>query len=258
MDGAPQVCVLLPCLNEQQALPGLLAQLDMLAPKLQPHWQLSALVVDDGSTDGTAEVARRACGQLQVELVQHARNMGLGAALATGMRHFVESGDPRQRQPNDALAVMDADGTHPPALLAAMLPLLSQYDVVSASRYARGGAEHGLSARRRLYSKLASVGMGMICPVRGARDYSCGYRVYSRGILENAVSHYGERLVTERGFTCMAELLCKLARRGARCAEVPLELHYELKAGASKMNVPATIRRYVVLAARLLFDPRFR
>jgi dolichol-phosphate mannosyltransferase len=158
---------------------------------------------------------------------------------------------------------MDADGTHPPELLPRMLATLvpaegEPCDVVIASRYAPGGEEHGLPPLRRLYSALASGVLRVLAGIRGVRDYSCGYRLYGRAILDKAARYYGGRLVTERSFVCMAELLIKLGRRGARIAEVPLKLHYELKGGVSKMNVAATIRRYAVLAWRLLNDPGFR
>lgn len=254
------LAILLPCLNEQRALPGLLARIEVLGVVLPEGWDLLALVVDDGSTDRTAAIASGWAGALRVVVLQHSHNLGLGAALAKGITWFLgnmagEGGGER------ALAVMDADGTHPPELLGPMLELMYKRpgcDVVIASRYAPGGAEHGLPWARRLYSRLASLGVGLLARVRGARDYTCGFRLYRAGILRAGHVRYGEALVTERSFVCMAELLVKLARCGARVGEVPLDLHYELKGGVSKMNVAATIRRYAVLAFRLLVDPRYR
>jgi dolichol-phosphate mannosyltransferase len=244
-----RIAVLLPCLNEEAALPGLLEQLAKLPG-------VEALVVDDGSTDGTAAIAKewpqRGDG-LAVHLVRHAQNMGLGAALLTGIKHFTCT------LPDCThLCVMDADGTHPPELLSLMLSRMPPADVVIASRYAPGGEEHGLTLRRKIYSRGASLLLAMAARVKGARDYSCGYRLYSREILERGLTKFGDALVTERSFVCMAELLCKLAACGAVVDEVPLALHYELKQGASKMNVPVTIRRYVALVARLVSTNGFR
>lgn len=254
----PTLTTLLPCLNEEQALPGLLTRLDALNQNMPAGWTLSALVVDDGSTDQTAQIAQSWHGGIEIALLRHAKNLGLGAALSAGIAWFLS-------QPGDAedvLAVMDADGTHPPELLFEMLRSLCapghELDLVIASRYAPGGEEHGLPALRKLYSRAASVTLGALARVRGARDYTCGYRLYRKAILLKARERYGEELVTERSFVCMAELLIKLARCGARVGEVPLKLHYELKGGVSKMRVAATIRRYVLLGWRLLFDPRYR
>lgn len=254
----PTLTVLLPCLNEAQALPGLLATLDTVTTKMADTWKIQALVIDDGSTDATTQIARNWAGKLPVFLVQHVANRGLGAALVTGIEWFLEHSGASQ----DVLGVMDADGTHPPDMLPVMLSKLvapgAECDIVIASRYAPGGEEHGLPPMRRIYSRLASAMLGLFGRVHGARDYTCGYRLYRRSVLVAAKSHFGAELVTERSFVCMAELLIKLARRGARVGEAALKLHYELKGGVSKMNVAATIRRYVVLAWRLVFDPRFR
>jgi dolichol-phosphate mannosyltransferase len=253
-----RVVVLLPCLNEAEALPPLLAALAALRAELLPATAVEALVVDDGSTDATADIARTAReadpAGLPVHLVQHPRNLGLGAALLTGVQWFAA-----HCAAGDGLAAMDADGTHPPGLLRQMLAAHDAgAEVVIASRYAPGGSEHGLSARRKLYSHGASWLLGLAARVPGVRDYSCGYRLYAHAVLARGLERYGAGLVSERSFVCMAELLCKLGAVRARIAEVPLELHYELKAGASKMNVPVTIRRYVALVGRLLFTREFR
>jgi dolichol-phosphate mannosyltransferase len=254
----PGLLVLLPCYNEEAALPGLLNRLSAVHLAVQPEWRLSVLVIDDGSTDKTAEIAQRQNGALPVTLVRHEQNRGLGAALRTGIERFLAHADETDKP--QALVVLDADGTHPPELLPQMLTAMEvseQCDVVIASRYAAGGEEHGLPPLRRLYSRLTSIVFSILARVRGARDYSCGYRLYRREALERARQRYKDRLITERSFVCMAELLIKLGRTGAHVREVPLKLHYELKGGPSKMNVPATIWRYVVLAWRVLLDPHW-
>lgn len=251
--------VLLPCFNEEVALPGLLRRIEALAQEGLPGWEVNALVIDDGSLDGTAKIAENWNGPLKVQLLRHGVNRGLGKAMASGLRAFLlhsaahtDTASPRSL----LLAAMDADATHPPEMLPEMVQQLQRenLDVLIASRYAPGGAEHGLSPRRRLYSRMACIALRMLTPVRGARDYTCGFRLYTREVLERATAHYGDKLICEDGFVCMAELLVKLGRRGAKVGETGLDLHYELKGGVSKLNVPATIRRYAVFAWRALFD----
>jgi dolichol-phosphate mannosyltransferase len=254
----PRLLVLLPCYNEERALPPLLERLHRVRAQLQPQWELSVLVVDDGSTDGSARAALAGPSGLPATLVSHERNLGLGRALGTGIEIALQ-----QLSDADVLAVMDADMTHPPELLPQMLAELAAEDradmgVVIASRYAPGGAEHGLPLRRRILSRLASVVLAKLARVPGVRDYTCGYRVYRIGPLRRVNEQYDGKLVIECGFVCMAELLVKLARQGVGVAEVPLDLHYELKGGLSKMDVAATIRRYAVLGWKLLFDHRLR
>jgi dolichol-phosphate mannosyltransferase len=178
-------------------------------------------------------------------LINHDGNKGLGVAMRTGL-----SAAAALSGPADAVVTMDADNTHDPALIPAMRrELKAGNDLVIASRYQQGGQEIGLSASRHVFSKGASLLLRLFFPIKGARDYTCGYRMYSGDLLERAVASYGDRLVEERGFTCMAEILIKMARLGARVSEVPLVLRYDLKAGASKMNVWRTIQRYFVLIA---------
>lgn len=248
-----RLIVLLPCLNEAVALPRLLAELAAVEFPPGHELKLEALVVDDGSSDDTAAIARQDWA-LPVGLIRHTVNAGLGAALRSGLDWFMQNcGN------GDLLAVMDADLTHPPALLPNMLTQLETgCAVVIASRYAPGGSEHGLSLLRRSYSRAACVLLALAARIPDVRDYTCGYRLYSASALSKAAARYGEGLITERSFVCMAELLCRLAACGVRCGEVPLELHYERKPGLSKMNVPVTIRRYVALLRRLLFTPEFK
>jgi dolichol-phosphate mannosyltransferase len=95
----------------------------------------------------------------------------------------------------------------------------------------------------------------MVTNVPGARDYTCGFRLYRAATLRRALSAWGERLIEEAGFTCMAEVLVKLGRGGARVTEAPLVLRYDLKEGASKMKVLRTIGRYFAMARRVRSNP---
>ena len=158
----------------------------------------------------------------------------------------------------DVVVAMDADNTHSPALIPALLERIEEgHDVVIASRYAPGGAEVGLSWRRRLMSRAASALLARFFPIPGVRDYTCGYRAYRVSALQRGVGRFGDHLIEEAGFTCMAELLVKLAAAGCRVAEVPLVLRYDLKAGASKMRVARTVLRYgrLIMRRRLLTAP---
>ena len=236
--------IVLPAYNEATSLPVLLDRIAAFGRSYaaEPY---HVLVVNDGSSDRTPDIAADYATRMPLTLVNHDINRGLGAAMRTGLTAAAErAGDA------DAIVTMDADNTHDPALIAALRAQLNRgYDVVIASRYQKGGAEIGLSLPRHIFSKGASTLLRVFFPIPGARDYTCGYRIYSGALLHRAMAAYGQRLVEEQGFTCMAEILIKMARLGARVSECPLVLRYDLKAGASKMNVPRTIRRYFVLIA---------
>lgn len=243
----------LPAYNEERSLPGLLESCRPVAAAFAAEGRrLRLIVVDDGSADGTIRAAERFADTLDVEVVPHGVNRGLGAALRT----IVSAGLARADD-DDVIATMDADNTHDPALLPELWSRLDAgaADVAIASRYAPGGDEIGLSPLRRFLSRGASLLLGITAPVAGARDYTCGYRVYRAGVLRRAEQAWRDRLLEESGFTCMAELLLKLGRLGARVVEVPLVLRYDRKLGPSKMKVLATIARYFTLIRRIRREP---
>ena len=243
----------LPAYNEERSLPALLLRCIPVAEEFgRRGGRLAVLVVDDGSQDGTAEAARAFADRLAVEVVPHGVNRGLGAALRTGLLAALD-----RSAPGDHIATMDADNTHDPMLLPEMAERLEREraDVVIASRYVAGGEEVGLTPLRKVLSRGASFLLSTVAPVRGARDYTCGYRLYRGTLLRRAREAWGDRLVEEAGFTCMAEVLLKLGRGGARVTEHPLVLRYDLKEGASKMKVMRTISRYFVLAQHIRTRP---
>jgi dolichol-phosphate mannosyltransferase len=240
--GGHTVWVVLPAYNEAVSLPPLLEALAAL-PAGVP-WR--AVVVDDGSTDGTGDVARRAAARLPVEVLAHPQNRGLAAALRTGLEHACA-----RAASDDAVVTMDADNTHNPAQIPQMLAALAAgADVVVASRYVRGARQVGVPAHRA----ILSAGVGWLLRVRfglpGVRDYSCGYRAYRARLLQTALARYGPRLIEAGGFDAAAELLVKLAPLRPRVVEVPLVLRYDRKPGPSKMPAARTILGYLRLVTR--------
>jgi dolichol-phosphate mannosyltransferase len=241
------IVVVLPAYNEAAALPRLLQRMQETTARLnQP---LAVVVVDDGSTDGTAEAARRWTGAMRVDLVQHARNRGLHAALDSGFRAALAiAGD------GDWILTMDADDTHPPDLIPKMLARAEQgAEVVIASRFQSGAEWHGLKWDRVLFSYGVSWMFRAAWPLRHVRDYTCGYRLYRASLVRRAYDLFGSGFVNEPSFACMPDVLWKVSRLKPKFAEVPLSLHYDRKPGASKMNVSRTIKRTLVLIAKRRF-----
>jgi dolichol-phosphate mannosyltransferase len=123
-------------------------------------------------------------------------------------------------------------------------------DVVVASRYAPGGRVLGVPLSRRVLSRGASLLFRVVYPVRGVRDYTCGYRAYRAGLLREAFARWGNEFISAPGFSCMVDILLKLDRLRAVVTEAPLVLRYDRKAGKSKMNVGRTMAQTVSLLAR--------
>jgi dolichol-phosphate mannosyltransferase len=226
-----KIFLLLPAYNEAKALPSLLRAI----PEKLKGLNYEVIVVDDGSSDQTVAMIK----SLPITLLLHDENKGLGAALNTGLTYILKHG-----QANDLVVTMDADDTHDPALISKML--LGD-DIVIASRYCPNGRQTGVGAIRAFLSRLVSFGLKIIWPIKGATDYSSGYRAYQWSVLSRAQKIFGAELIENRGFTCMPELLMKLAAIGATVSEVPLIMHYEVKQSESKYNALALLRGYLSL-----------
>ncbi len=239
--------VVLPAYNEQASLPGLLARLAATARSER----MVVWVVDDGSVDETAAVAAQGHPGLDVRLVRHARNRGLGAAVQTGIRSALAAADP-----DDYVVVMDADDTHDPALITLLRTgLQAGADIVICSRFVDGGDDRTAPAFRRMLSRGAAVTFKRVLRVDNVHDFTSGYRAYRVDVLAQAAKHWGERLIEERGFACMVELLLKLRHFDPVVAEVPLVLQYDRKQGASKLKLRRTIGQYVTLLVRDRLSP---
>jgi dolichol-phosphate mannosyltransferase len=240
------VWVVLPALNEAVSLPALIAAFhDVPMP-------YTIIVVDDGSTDGTSDAARTLEHRFPVTVLMHDRNRGLAAAMRTGLEHACH-----RAGPDDVIVTMDADDTHRPAQIASMVRAIEAgADVVIASRYAPGATQSGVPAHRR----VLSAGIGWMLRVRfglpGVRDYSCGFRAYRASMLQRALAAYGSRFIESAGFVVMSELLVKLAPFKPRITEIPLDLRYDRKAGASKMPTGRTIAGYLQLMLQPSLRPR--
>jgi dolichol-phosphate mannosyltransferase len=238
------VHVVLPAYNEAANLPALLAQLDAALGGLgRPH---RVLLVDDGSDDDSGAVALAHAGGVRLDVLRHAHNQGLGSALRDGLTHVMA-----QAGGDDAVVVMDADDSHPPALIPALLARLdSGADVVIASRFRPGARLVGIPRLRRLLARGASWLLAALAPVPGVRDATGGFRAYRVAALRRAAAARGGTLVAVDGFACMVDLLLALHASGARCSEIPIELRYDRKRGPSKLPVGRTVRDTLVVAWR--------
>lgn len=234
--------VVLPAYNEEGSLPSLLARLERTA-RVE---NLVVWVVDDGSADRTAEIATTGVPGLDVRLVAHPRNLGLGQAVQSGIRAVLAAADP-----DDFVVVMDADDTHDPDMITPLREALGAgADVVICSRFVDGGDDSTAPAFRRLLSRGAAVTFRRAFDLAGVHDFTSGFRAYRVSVLARAAKHWGERLVEEQGFACMVELLLKLRHCHPVIAEVPLVLQYDRKQGASKLKLRRTIGQYGKLIVR--------
>jgi dolichol-phosphate mannosyltransferase len=191
--------LVVPAYNEAANLTPLLERIDeALSGK-----EYIVFIVDDGSEDETAALARELAERFPVRLLEHSQNRGIATAFLTGLRAAVaESGD------DDAICVLEGDGTSDPALLSPMARALeSGIDVAIASRHVAGGGYRGFPLKRLLLSRAANFLLRIVCRLPGVRDYTIFYRAYRSGPLSKALEAYGDRFTSVGGFACNAEML---------------------------------------------------
>ena len=238
--------MVLPAYNERPALAPLIASLVEHLEETQRPFQI--VVVNDGSTDGTKEtleeLSRTFPGKLHP--IHQAKNKGLADTMKDGLFYAAS-----QAHPHDIIITMDADNTHPAGLMSRMIRTLREgNDLVIASRYREGSAITGLSFSRRLLSLGASWMFRILFPIHGIRDYTCGYRAYRASILQSLIKIHGDQFISERGFSCMVDILLRLRPLSLVMTEVPLVLRYDQKCGQSKMKVLQTVGDTLRLALR--------
>ena len=158
--------VVIPARNESLNLPRLLDEMTAaLATSGVPFREV--IVVDDGSTDGSGELAAAAGARV----VRHPHGLGNGAAVKRGIREAR----------GQWILMLDGDGQHPPAELGAMLDMAETHDMVVASRGGRGGSAHRNFANQ-VYNRLASYVSGYHIP-----DLTSGYRLLRADVAKDLV-----------------------------------------------------------------------
>jgi len=251
--------VALPAYDEEQNIASLLRELCLTFGEVLPNRSYRIVVVDDGSSDGTAERVRDFAQEMdrfpkgRIELIQHEVNRGLAEAIRTGLTACAE-----EAQDRDIILTMDADNSHLPGLAPSMVRKLEEgHDVVIASRYQRGARVIGLAPSRRLLSFGASWLFRVLFPIPNVRDYTCGFRAYRAVMLKKVIATHPD-FFSEQGFTCMVDILLKLRLEHppVLMAEVPLLLRYDKKLGASKMDVGKTVKDSLGLVGRRLLQRR--
>jgi dolichol-phosphate mannosyltransferase len=240
----PKVYIGLPAYNEEIALPRLLERIVRLMAT--SGTTITTVLYNDGSRDRTLAIAQEWQQRMPLVILGLAENRGLGAGLRALVAHAVSTG-----ADDDVLVLMDCDDTHDPEQVSEILAAMAAgANVVVASRFKSGALVQGVPWLRRMTGLGAMMLFKLIHPVRDVWDYTCGYRGYRIGVLKAASDRYGAGLIREPGFACMVELLLKLNALGLRFAEIPLQLRYDQKPTASKMDVGSNIRRLLMLLIR--------
>jgi dolichol-phosphate mannosyltransferase len=218
----PHTWVVIPTYNEAENLEPLVrAILPALASATGTY---RVLIVDDSSPDGTGEIADRLAVELDsLEVLHRTEKDGLGRAYAAGFERALARGA-------ELVIQMDADFSHDPAHLPALIAAAADADLVIGSRYVSGGGVTEWGALRRLLSRGGSWYARTILGVP-VRDLTGGFKCFRRDLLER-LSLTGFQTA---GFGFQVEVTYRAARAGARVSEVPI-LFRDRRVGASKMS----------------------
>jgi dolichol-phosphate mannosyltransferase len=211
--------VVIPTYNEAANLPRMVDIVMGL-----PLDGLHLKIVDDSSPDGTGRLAdSMAAADDRIRVLHRSDKDGLGAAYLAGFAAAL-------RGPAEVIVEMDADGSHAPEDLPAMLTALQDADIVLGSRYVRGGQVVNWPLQRRLLSQGGNLYSRLALGV-GIRDLTGGYRAFHRGVLEEL----DLADVSSQGYCFQVDLAWRAVQAGFRVHEVPITFT-ERERGESKMN----------------------
>jgi dolichol-phosphate mannosyltransferase len=213
-----RVVMVVPTYDEVDNLARIVQRLRAAVP------EADVLVVDDGSPDGTGRLADElAAADPHVQVLHRHTKQGLGAAYLHGFRVALDRG-------YDVIGEVDADGSHPPERLPAMLDALERADLVLGSRWVPGGSVVNWPWTRRLLSRAGNLYTRLLLGIP-VRDVTGGFRLFRRATLEKI----DLADVQSVGYCFQADLAWRSVAAGLRVTEVPIEF-VERERGQSKMT----------------------
>jgi dolichol-phosphate mannosyltransferase len=215
--------------NERENLAPLLREIHAHVPAAE------VLVTDDNSPDGTGQLADElADADPRVHVLHRPGKLGLGTAILAGMRYAIDHG-------YDLFVNMDADFSHHPRYLPALLAGMDRHDVMIGSRYVPGGGAVDWPLSRRFMSRGVNAVVRLLMRIP-AHDTSGSYRCYRVAKLREADLEH----LLSRGYSFQQEVLYRCRKAGCRIGETPI-LFENRRAGASKVNPHEAARSMAVI-----------
>jgi dolichol-phosphate mannosyltransferase len=214
----PRVWVVLPTYNESENLERIVAAiLDQLPESRR------VLIVDDNSPDGTGEIADGLAAEEDVSVLHRPEKQGLGPAYLAGFREALAGGA-------ELIVEMDADFSHDPHHLPALLRAIEGVDLAIGSRYVPGGGITDWGPMRRLISRGGSAYARTALGI-GIRDLTGGFKCFRREVLESIELD----TIESRGYAFQVETTYRAIKHGFQVVEVPIVFR-DRREGSSKMS----------------------
>jgi len=200
--------ILLPTYNERRNLPIITWLLNRTFTENNIDWEL--IIVDDGSPDGTQEIAKqlqKAYGP-RIQLRARAGKLGLGTAYVHGL----------QFASGNYVVIMDADFSHHPKFLPQMIAKQKEadYDIVTGTRYAGNGGVYGWDLKRKFVSRGANLFADTVLRP-GVSDLTGSFRLYKKEVLQKVITS-----TESKGYTFQMEMMVRAKAMGCTVAEVPI------------------------------------
>ncbi len=212
------VRVIIPTYNEKDNIVELVRQI--LALRINAK----VIIVDDNSPDGTGQIADQLAKEdVRVSVIHRAGKLGLGTAYIAGFKKgLLENAD--------RLITMDADFSHDPAYIPALVALADHYHITIGSRYIPEGGVVNWEWQRRFLSWSANTFARTTLGLK-ANDCTAGFRCYHREVLQNIDL---DRIFSN-GYSFLVEMLYKCQRRGYQVGEIPI-IFANRERGQSKIS----------------------
>jgi dolichol-phosphate mannosyltransferase len=237
-----------PVLNEAPNMEDLVSGWRQLCSELS-EFNFKFLLIDDGSTDGTAAVARNLSTGLDLTVITHQKNMGPGYAFGSGFENLYS-----KLNPEDIVVTIEGDNTSRLDTLKIMLGRIvgENVEVALASVHAYGGGIQNTNSFKVFLSHMSSAMTKLSLNIRGIHTFTSFFRAYKGHVILKLQQKYGPRIIEFRGFECMIELLKKITIFRFTITEVPMNLDTSLRKGKSKLKIIRTSFKYfaVFLQAR--------
>ena len=231
----PRVLVVVPTYNERENLP-------VLAERVLALDGFRMLVVDDGSPDGTGQIADElaAAHPGRLEVMHRTGARGLGRSYIDGLQLAVRT------EGIDLVCQMDADLSHDPDYLPALAAAAADHDVVIGSRYLNGVSVVNWPLHRIFLSAFANKYIRAVTRLT-PRDCTSGFRCWRR----EALARLPLQGMVSDGYAFLVEMLFEATRRGCRIGEVPI-IFVERRQGQSKVSTPVLLES-LIIPWRLVF-----
>jgi len=232
-----------PIFNEALNIETLFKSFSKLQEELKGHFSLQYILIDDGSDDETVATAKQKTGDLNLKILQHEKNIGPGAAFATGFTYLS-----KHMREQDWVVTMEGDNTSRYEIIKQML-IRSQegFDVVLASPYMYGGGIKQTTLIRKLLSTGANLVVKDLLGIQGILTVSSFFRLYRAKALIKMQLVFGPEILERKGFESMVEMVMKITMLKLSLTEIAMELDTSLRKGKSKMKFLRTIKGYLVL-----------